>query len=75
MAFVRNGLVGTYYVNGAKIGQVTARKSVVYNNWDLYIGVDFRNGNDYFQGTMDHIYIYPVGLTDIQVALLYSSTA
>lgn len=72
MAFVRNGLTGTYYVNGTRIGQKTALKSVVYNNWDLYIGADYRDQDNYFEGKMDHINIYSVGLTDRQINILYT---
>lgn len=65
--------MGYFYINGVRSGQITATKSLSYKTTDIYIGVDYRNNDNYFSGAMDHISIYPLALSASDIASLFSS--
>mmetsp|Transcript_516 Transcript_516/g.766 ORF Transcript_516/g.766 Transcript_516/m.766 type:complete len:741 (+) Transcript_516:99-2321(+) len=73
VAFVRNNLVGYFYINGVLSGQITTTTSVSYKKTDLYIGVNYRDGTSYYSGAMDHISIFPSALSASDITKLYSS--
>ena len=68
IAFVKNGLTGTYYVNGQLAGTVSAAVDVHYGNDSVYLGSNFRDNNNYYNGYMDEVRIWNVARTqsDIQ---------
>lgn len=73
IAFVRNGLVGTFFVNGQAAGTASASTSVSYVNSDLVIGMDYRDKNAYFKGRMDNVRVYGLALSPMQVYELYKA--
>lgn len=72
VAFVKNGLTGTFYVNGVASGTITSSASVTYKTTDLSIGKDIRDNNQIFTGSMDNIQIFSSALIASQVAYLYN---
>jgi len=75
VAFVRNGLQGTFYINGVSAGSVTSTRSVTYTNKSLCLGADIRDFASYFSGTMDLLKIFNVALTSSQISTVYASTS
>jgi alpha-tubulin suppressor-like RCC1 family protein len=72
VAFVRNELTGTFYVDGTPAGTVTAIKNVSYTNSDLAIGGDYRDGTLHWTGQLDDISVTSTALTPAQILLLGS---
>jgi hypothetical protein len=70
VAFVRNGLTGTFYVDGIPSGAMTAAKNVSYANSVLALGGDYRDNNGFWTGQMDDLSISSTALTPAQVLLL-----
>ena len=70
VAFVRNELTGTFYVDGTPAGTVTAIKNVSYTNSDLAIGGDYRDGTLHWTGQLDDISVTSTALTPAQILLL-----
>jgi len=68
IAFVKNGLTGTYYVNGQPAGTASAADDVHYGNDNVYLGSDFRDNGSYYNGYMDEVRIWNVArsATEIQ---------
>lgn len=73
VAFVRNGLIGTFYINGVAAGTYTSSVSVTYNNSDLVIGKDYRDDVQYYKGYIYYVGIYNVALNLPQIYALYNS--
>jgi len=67
IAFVKNGLTGTYYVNGQLAGTVSAAVDVHYGNDSVYLGSNFRDNNYYYNGYMDEVRIWNVARTQSQI--------
>ena len=72
VAFVRNELTGTFYVDGTPAGTVTAAANISYTNSDLVIGGDYRDGTLYWTGQLDDISVTSTALTPAQILLLGS---
>jgi len=70
VAFVRNGLTGTFYVDGIPAGSMTAAKNVSYANSVLALGGDYRDNNGFWTGSLDDLSISSTALTAAQVLLL-----
>ena len=70
VAFVRNGLVGTFYVDGIPAGSMTAAKNVSYANIVLVLGGDYRDNNGFWTGSLDDLSISSTALTPAQILLL-----
>jgi len=58
VGFVKQGLSGTYYINGVASGTIRASRSNSYDDRYLGIGYDPRNGENVFQGVMSHIKLF-----------------
>jgi len=71
IVFVKDGLMGTFYVNGVRSGSYEAAHSVAYNNEYLDIGVDPITNSKYFNGDMKSLKIYRAALTEEEVNTLY----
>jgi len=67
IAFVKNGLTGTYYVNGQSAGTITAAVDVHYGNDSVYLGSNFRDNNLYYSGYMDEVRIWNTARTQTQI--------
>jgi len=67
IAFVKNGLTGTYYVNGQPAGTVSAAVDVHYGNDNVYLGADFRDNAYYYNGYMHEVRIWNVARTQSQI--------
>jgi len=67
IAFVKNGLTGTYYVNGQPAGTITAWSDVHYDNDSVYLGSNFRDNNNYYNGYMDEVRIWNVARTQSEI--------
>ena len=70
VAFVRNELTGTFYVDGTPAGTMTAAKNVSYTNSDLVIGGDYRDGTLHWTGQLDELSVSSTALTSAQILLL-----
>ena len=69
VAFVRNGLTGTFYVDGILAGSLTVTTNISYTNSDLVFGGDYRDGNKYWTGQLDDLSISSTALTPAQITL------
>ena len=73
VAFVRDGLQGTFYVNGVQAGpSITSSHDVTYTNENLCLGFDYRDQRDYFGGVMEQVQILGAALSASDVYSLYS---
>lgn len=72
-AFVRNGLSGTFYLNGTAIGTITAARSVTYTNRVFAIGVDYRDTVNFCAMTMEDLSVYSRALSADEIAALYAA--
>lgn len=72
VAFVRNGLTGTFYVDGIPAGSMTAAKNISYTNSDMMIGGDYRDKtlSSYWTGQLDDVSVSSGALTAAQILLL-----
>jgi len=70
-AFVKNGNLGTLYINGISVGSATSSSVVTYSNTNLCIGKDYRDNVNYFNGVMDNIQVLPSSLNPDQVLMKY----
>jgi hypothetical protein len=70
VAFVRNGLAGTFYVDGIPAGSMTAAKNVSYSNSVLALGGDYRDNNGFWTGQLDDVSVSSTALTAAQILLL-----
>ncbi len=68
---VKNGNVGTIYINGKVDASSTVSTAVVNNNILFNLGSDYRNSGSYFKGCMDNINVYNFALSDVQMRGLY----
>eukprot|EP00607_Mallomonas_marina_P005353 CAMPEP_0182437826 /NCGR_PEP_ID=MMETSP1167-20130531/85304_1 /TAXON_ID=2988 /ORGANISM="Mallomonas Sp, Strain CCMP3275" /LENGTH=1356 /DNA_ID=CAMNT_0024630879 /DNA_START=211 /DNA_END=4282 /DNA_ORIENTATION=+ len=74
VAFVKDGTVGRYYVNGVLSGSKTGSKSVTYNNEDLSVGYAYlRSHSNFYNGDIEKLRIHRKALTGSQISSLYSS--
>jgi alpha-tubulin suppressor-like RCC1 family protein len=69
VAFVRNELTGTFYVDGTPAGTVTAAKNVSYINSGLVIGGDYRDAKLHWTGQLDDFSVSSTALTPAQILL------
>jgi len=69
VAFVRNELTGTFYIDGTPAGTVTAAKNVSYTNSDLVIGGDYRDAELHWTGQLDDVSVSSTALTPDQIVL------
>ena len=63
VGFVRNGLQGTFYINGVSAGSVTGSQSISYLNSNFNLGCDSRDKTSYFSGTIDTVLVFNSALT------------
>mmetsp|Transcript_22763 Transcript_22763/g.22972 ORF Transcript_22763/g.22972 Transcript_22763/m.22972 type:complete len:1090 (-) Transcript_22763:249-3518(-) len=71
IVFVKDGLMGTFYVNGVRSGSYEAAHSVAYNNEYLDIGIEPISGGKYFLGEIKALRIYRAALNEVEVSTLY----
>jgi hypothetical protein len=73
VVFVRNGKQGSLFINGvlSASGTSSLADPVIYNNYDLVIGGDYRDRVQYFSGSIDNVNIYFYFLTQEQISQLY----
>jgi hypothetical protein len=69
VAFVRNELTGTFYVDGTPAGTMTAAKNVSYINSGLVIGGDYRDAKLHWTGQLDDFSVSSTALTPAQILL------
>jgi hypothetical protein len=69
VAFVRNELAGTFYIDGIPAGSMTAAKNVSYTNANLVLGGDYRDNNGFWTGQLDDLSISSTALTPAQITL------
>jgi len=67
VAFVKNGLNGTFYVNGQPAGIITAARDVHYDNDNVYLGMGYRDGNLRYNGYMDEVRIWNIARTQEEI--------
>ena len=63
VAFVRNGLTGTFYVDGIPAGSLTVTTNISYSNSDLVFGGDYRDKTLYWTGQLDDVSVSSAALT------------
>ena len=64
---VKNGTTGKYYINGALDNTVTAGLDASYSNNDFVIGKDYRDDNEFFNGSMENLSIWNRALTQEEI--------
>mmetsp|Transcript_12291 Transcript_12291/g.12381 ORF Transcript_12291/g.12381 Transcript_12291/m.12381 type:complete len:1035 (+) Transcript_12291:161-3265(+) len=82
VAFVKDELKGTFYIDGKKSGELSARNSLKYTNKNLFIGADYVlnifEGKyryvSYFNGEMDSVRIYQGVLEENQIQEILDNT-
>lgn len=73
IAFVKNGINGTYYVNGQPAGTITATRDVNYSNRFVFLGLNYRDlnnpgyGSFPYKGYMDEVRIWNTARTQQQL--------
>ena len=74
VCFTKNGTAGTYYIDGAANGTVTAAANVTYGNADIVVGKDYRDSVSYFNGDIDEVMVYSRALSAGEISQLYALT-
>jgi len=74
VGFVKQGLSGTFYVNGVASGTMQSSHSNVYGDKYLGIGYNPRNGGLRFVGEMSSVKLYDQSLSDEEMMALYASS-
>lgn len=72
VTFVKNGLNGTYYLNGNNDGSVVAARNITYGANDFYLGANVRDGN-YLNGKIALPMIYNRALSQAEILQNYNS--
>lgn len=67
VAFVRNELLGYFYINCASADSISSQAGVSYTNIKLSLGADIRDLVNYFKGTIDNVQIFGVVLLPSQI--------
>jgi len=63
VAFVKDVMIGTFYVNGEPAGSMKARKNIHYDSNDVFLGFDNAENNYYYKGYMDEVRIWDIART------------
>jgi len=58
VVFVKDGLVGTFYINGVNAGTITSTTNVAYDSQPLVFGGDIFTHSNYFNGQIDTFLFY-----------------
>jgi autotransporter-associated beta strand protein len=69
VAFVKNGTTGTYYVDGQQAGTATGT-DVAHIGTDFSVGKDYRDNNNFFNGSIDDFCLYSRALSAQEIAVL-----
>ncbi|MEI7773194.1 MAG: autotransporter-associated beta strand repeat-containing protein, partial [Verrucomicrobiota bacterium] len=69
VAFVKNGTTGTYYVDGQPAGTATGI-DVAHVGTDFSVGKDYRDNNNFFNGSIDDFCLYSRALSAQEIAVL-----
>jgi len=70
VAFVKNGLTGTFYINGIPTSTIYSFQPNTYTNNQFAVGKDLFNEAPPFVGTIESVYISDYALTDEDVKSL-----
>lgn len=71
IGFVKNGLNGTYYLNGLPDGNTTAALNVTYGTASYSIGKDVRDNGSLLSGQVGHVLLYNQSFTASQMLYNY----
>lgn len=74
IAFVKNGVNGTFYLNGISDGTATAAADKTYGTNDFAVGKDYRDNVLPFTGYLGELQIYNTSLTSTQIGNNFSYT-
>ncbi len=70
VAAVRSGTRGSLYVDGQLVGSASGTVRDLSGGIGVGIGADIRDNNKFFQGSIDEVAIYDVGLGATEIGLL-----
>ncbi|NBV85545.1 MAG: hypothetical protein EBS01_04625, partial [Verrucomicrobia bacterium] len=73
IAVVKNGASASFYVDGVLSGSVTGANVTHLAN-DFCLGKDYRDNNNFFQGSMDDVRIYKRALSAAEIAAIQSDS-
>jgi len=73
IAFVKNGVNGTYYLDGQADGTKVASGDKSYITNDFSMGKNYRDNNNFFNGIIDEARVYNRALSAADVSKLYKS--
>ena len=71
LCFVKNGLSGTFYMNGQANGMHVAERNVQYNNFDFTIGRDPRDNNKYLNADLVNLSIHNYAMSPQEIMSQY----
>lgn len=71
LCFVKNGLNGTFYLNGQPNGMHVAERDVQYNNFDFTIGRDLRDNNKYLNADLVNLSIHNYAMSPQEIMSQY----
>ena len=71
LCFVKNGLNGTFYLNGQANGMHVAERDVQYNNFDFTIGRDLRDNNKYLNADLANLSIHNYAMSPQEIMSQY----
>jgi hypothetical protein len=76
VCFVKNHINGTYYLDGRVDGYARAdqNEDINYGSWasNFAIGKDYRDENNFFNGSIDEVGIWGRSLNDTEISQMYS---
>jgi len=71
IAFVKDGLTGTYYINGVASGTTTSSAEFDYSQYYFYLGGNVRDKRNYLVGDMTYVQVFKASLSAAEVLTLY----
>ena len=71
VVFVKNGTSGKFYIDGAYDNSVTAAADVSYVSNDFVVGKDYRDNNNFFNGSIDEVQVFNRALSSEQIKEMY----
>jgi autotransporter-associated beta strand protein len=75
VAFVKNGLNGSFFVDGQPAGTASAAADVSYGVARFVLGKNARDNNGFFTGLLDDVRLYDTDLGASDIELLFAQAA
>lgn len=73
IAFVKDGVNGTFYLDGQADGTKTAAQNNICGLTEFVIGKDYRDGDKFFNGSISDVRIYNRALSASEISAIYGT--